>query len=649
MDETRHHDTFPSLLLRNSRIWGDKFAYRHKDYGIWQTWTWAEIAQEVRWLACGLASLGFRRGMTLSIVGHNHPRFYGAMTAAQALGGIPVPLYQDAPIADIAHAIKDAEVDFAIAEDQEQTDKLLDIRRQTGLLRTVVYEDPKGLKDYRDDGLYAYDHLLELGRAYDRDHPAFFESEVDAGAGDDVSVMLYTSGTTGRPKGVCLTHHAMLSAGRGGVGFDSLTHKDEVMSYLPMAWAGDHYFSYAQAMVGGFTVNCPESPDTVMLDLREIAPTYYFAPPRIFESMLTTVQIRMEDASWPKRKIFEYFMEIARKVGTNIIDRRPVPLSDRLKYWLGGIFVFNPLKDVLGLSRIRVAYTAGAAIGPDLFRFYRSIGINLKQFYGSTETCAYVCIQPDGQVRLDSVGVPAPGVEVKISDDGEVLVKSAAMLKEYYKSPEATAEVINTDGYFRTGDAGLINQDGQLQIIDRVSDLGRTQSASLFAPNYLENKLKFFSYIKEAVTFGNELDQVYAFINIDLEAVGNWAERRNLPYSGYTDLAGKPAVYELIASCIEQVNRDLANESSMAGAQIGRFLILHKELDPDDGELTRTRKVRRRFIAEKYRILLDALIDGKDKQYVETEVVFEDGRAGSVAATVTLSDAKTFPATQEGA
>jgi len=648
LEETKNQ-VFPSLLLEQAQVRGNKPAFRLKEFGIWQTWTWAEIAQEVRLLACGLASLGYQRGMNLAIIGNNHPRLYGAMLAAQSLGGVPVPLYQDAPVVDIAYALQNADIQFALAEDQEQVDKLLDIRRDNELVGTIIYEDPKGLQDYRDAGLHAYDHLLQLGCDYDQAHPGFFEDQIAACQPDDISIMLYTSGTTGRPKGVCLSHRAMVSAGAGGVGFDNLTDKENVLSYLPMAWAGDHFFSYAQALVGGFTVNCPESPDTVMLDLREIAPTYYFAPPRIFEGMLTTVMIRMEDASWIKRKMFHYFMAVAKRAGIDILDGKPAPLLDRIQYAIGRIVVFGPLKDVLGLSRIRVAYTAGAAIGPDLFRFYRSIGVNLKQFYGATETCAYVCMQPDGEVRSNSVGVPAPGVEVKISERGEVIVRSVSMLREYYKNSEATAEVLDEDGYFHTGDAGVFDADGHLQIIDRVADLGRTRSGDLFAPNYIENKLKFFSYIKEAVTFGDGLDHIYAFVNIDMEAVGNWAERRGLPYSGYTDLAGKPQVYELIAECLAQANQDLSRETTMAGAQIKRFLILHKELDPDDGELTRTRKVRRRFIAEKYKVLLDALIQGKDAQYVETQVVFEDGREGMVAATLQLADVKTFPVLKEAA
>src|SRR4029077_874815 len=422
----------------------------------------------------------------------------------------------------------------------------------------------------------------------------------DAG---DVSIMLYTSGTTGKPKGVCQTHAAFIAAAKGGAEFDHLTGADSILSYLPMAWVGDHLFSYAQWLYAGFTINCPESGDTVMTDLREIGPTYYFAPPRVFENLLTQVMIRMEDASAVKRWLFKYFTGVARRCGSEILDGNPAGLADRLLYALGNVLVYGPLRNVLGMSNIRVAYTAGAAIGPDLFRFYRSIGINLKQLYRQTETCAYVCLQPDRGVKFDTVGVAAPGVEIKIAENGEVLVRGPMLLKEYYKRPDATAESIDAEGFFHTGDAGLIDDSGQLKIIDRAKDVGKLATGAMFAPNYIENKLKFFPHIKEAVVFGNQRDRVCAFINIDMGSVGNWAERRGIPYSGYTDLAAKPEVYQLIKECVEQVNAELAQEGSLADSQVQRFLILHKELDPDDDELTRTRKVRRGFVAEKYAVL----------------------------------------------
>jgi long-chain acyl-CoA synthetase len=615
-------------------------ATREKDLGIWQTWSWRKVAHEVRALACGLAAQGFERGMHLAIIGDNRPRLYWSMLAAQCLGGIPVPMYQDAPAAEFVYVLQDAEIAYAIVEDQEQVDKMLEARPSVPSLAHVFYDDPRGLRNY--EGVTSFDELIEIGHAWDRDHPDFFAAEVAKGRAEDVSIMLYTSGTTGKPKGVRQTHSAFITAAHGGCEFDHLSADDSILSYLPMAWVGDHLFSLAQWVVAGFTINCPESADTVMTDLREIGPTYYFAPPRIFENLLTQVMIRMEDASAIKRWMFAHFTDVARRCGPEILDGKPVSLGDRIQYAIGNLLVYAPLRNVLGMSRIRVAYTAGAAIGPDLFRFYRSIGINLKQLYGSTETCAYVCLQPDGGVHFDSVGLPAPNVELKIAGDGEVLVRGPMLLKEYYKRPDATAESIDADGWFHTGDAGFLDETGQLRIIDRAKDVGKLASGAIFAPNYIENKLKFFPHIKEAVAFGDARDTVCAMINIDIGSVGNWAERRGLAYSGYTDLGAKSEVYQLVRECVEQVNAELARDPALSGSQVSRFLVLHKELDPDDDELTRTRKVRRGFVSEKYKVLIDALYSGKDVQHIETLVRFEDGRTGMVAADLRIEPAKTF-------
>jgi long-chain acyl-CoA synthetase len=634
-------DTFPRLLLQHAQERPAHPACREKDLGIWQTWTWRQVADEVRSLACGLAAEGFRRGMHLAIIGDNRPRLYWSMLAAQALGGIPVPMYQDAPAAEFVFVLSDAEIAYAVVEDQEQVDKMLEAVPRVPALRHIYYDDARGLRNY--ESVSSFDRLQEIGREFDASHPGWYEGEIAKGVPDDVSVMLYTSGTTGKPKGVCQTHAAFIASARGGCMFDRLSADDSILSYLPMAWVGDHLFSLAQWVVAGFTINCPESGDTVMTDLREIGPTYYFAPPRVFENLLTQVMIRMEDASALKRSVFHHFMAVARRCGAEILDGKPASLADRLQYALGNVLMYGPLRNVLGMSRIRVAYTAGAAIGPDLFRFYRSIGINLKQLYGSTETCAYVCLQPDGEIRFDCVGKPAPGVEVKIAANGEVLVRGPMLLKEYYKRPDATAESIDADGYFRTGDAGVFADDGQLKIIDRAKDVGRLSGGAMFAPNYIENKLKFFPHIKEAVAFGHDRKDVCAFVNIDMGSVGNWAERRNIAYSGYTDLAQKPDVIGLIRDCVEKVNAELSHEGALSASQIHRFLILHKELDPDDDELTRTRKVRRTFVAEKYAVLIDALYAGKTVQHIETLVKFEDGRTGMVAADLRIEKAKTFP------
>ena len=634
--------TFPRLLQKHASERPNDPALREKEYGIWQTWSWQRALADVRAMASGLAALGFTPGQNLAIVGDNRPHLYLMFIAVQALRGVPVPMYQDAVAAEMAFVLEDAEVHFAFAENQEQVDKMLELRESVSGLTHIIYDDPRGMRNYSQPGLISVDELMALGSQHDQAHPQLFDDSVAQVQSDDVAVILYTSGTTGRPKGVCQTHASFIGSAEGGVLTDGLTGKDNVLSYLPPAWVGDFLFSLAQWLVAGFTINCPESSETVSIDMREIGPTYYFAPPRVFEGMLTSVSIRMEDAAKFKQWMHRRFMAVAGRVGSDILDGKPVGGADRLMYALGNFLVYGPLKNAMGLSRIRVAYTAGAAIGPELFKFFRSIGVNLKQLYGQTETCAYVCIQKNGQVKLNSVGQAAPGIELKIADNGEVLVKGVSVLKEYYKRPDATAEVIDENGYFKTGDAGVLDPDGHLIIIDRAKDVGKMAGGAMFAPNYIENKLKFFPQIKEAVCFGHERDKVCAFINIDFEAVGNWAERQGLPYAGYVDLAGKPEVLTMMKDCVEKVNADLASEPGMADTQVQRFLVLHKELDPDDDELTRTRKVRRGFIAEKYGVLIDALYSGKAEQFIETAVKFEDGRTGKVSANLQILDAKTF-------
>ncbi len=643
-------ETFPRLLMQHAQTRPGRPAFREKYLGIWQTTTWSQVAEEVRALACGLAALGFKRGMNLAVVGDNRPRLYWAMSAAQALGGVAVPLYQDAPAADMAFVLENAEIDFAIVENQEQVDKLLEIKETVPSIGHIVFDDERGMRNYTQPEVRSFASVQALGRAYDEQHPGFFTDAIAAGSADDIAVILYTSGTTGKPKGVCHTHAAMIATGRTLAEFDQLTPDQELLCYLPLAWVGDFLYSFGLSHIVGFCLNCPESGATVMTDLREIGPTYYFGPPRVYENILTQVMIRIEDASWIKRSLFHYFMGVARRAGLALLDGKgSVSLTDRLLYAIGELVIYGPLKNVLGMSRISVAYTGGEAIGPDLFDFYRSIGINLKQLYGMTETCVTVCMQRSGDVKLDTVGRPMAGVEVIIADSGEVLVRSPGLMQGYYKRPDATAEAIDAQGYFHTGDAGFFDSDGHLKIIDRAKDVGKMADGSLFAPKYIENKLKFFPFIKEAVAFGDGRSTCNAFVCIDMEAVGNWAERRNIAYSGYADLAGQPAVLDLVADCVEKVNADLAHDTLLAGSQIHRFLVLHKELDPDDDELTRTRKVRRGFIAEKYAVLIDALYAGRSHQFIETQVKFEDGRQGTVSADLVIRDVTSFSATKQAA
>jgi long-chain acyl-CoA synthetase len=636
-------DTFPKLLLAHARERPDCPAMREKDYGIWQSWNWAKVAGEVEELAGGLKRLGFRRGDKVAIIGDNRPRLYWAIAATQALGGVPVPFYQDSIADEMARVLEHAEVRWAVVEDQEQVDKLVAVKERCLRLEAVIYGNPRGLRHYEQPYLHSYDRVMEVGRAFTRDNPGFFETEIAQGRGSDTAIILYTSGTTGRPKGVVLSFENLIATGRAAIAFEGLTDREEVLAYLPMAWIGEHIFSYVQAYCAGFCISCPESGATVMADLRELGPTYLFAPPSIFENILTRVMIRMEDAAWVRRRLFHHFIDIAKRVGPALLDGKPVGWRDRMLYWLGDLLVYGPLKNALGMTRVRVAYTAGEAIGPDLLLFYRSLGVNLKQLYGMTESSVFLCIQKDGAVKPDTVGAPIPGVELRIEADGEVLFRSAGAFQAYYKNPAATAEAKEPDGWVHTGDAGFFDADGQLTIVDRARDVGRLSSGALFAPKFIENKLKFFPYIKEAVAFGHEREVVAVFINIDVEAVGNWAERRGIACGSYQELAAHEQVYGLIADCIAQANCEFAAEPNLAAAQIHKFLILHKELDADDGELTRTQKVRRGFIAERYAPLIAALYDGSKEADISTEVTFEDGRKGVIAARVTVRDMETYP------
>ncbi len=641
-------ETFPALLIRNADIFAARPAIRHKDLGIWQTWTWAQVLEEVRALALGLSALGLKQGETIAIVGNNRPRLYWAIAAAQSLGAVPVPIYADSVADEMAYVLKHAEVTIAVVEDQEQVDKLMSISDRLSTLTHIVYDEERGLRDYDHARLTSVSEAQRIGRDKLSSDPQALPQWQEAIArvnGGDLAIILYTSGTTGRPKGVMLTHQNVLVSARNGNAFDNLTEKEEVIAYLPLAWVGDHIFSYAQSYVAGFCVSCPESPETVLEDRREIGTTYAFAPPRVYENLLTLTMVRMEDAGALKRGMFNYLIEFARHWGGKLLDNEPVPFYVRSLYWLGELLVFGPLKNRYGLSRIRVAYTAGEAIGPEIFTFYRALGINLKQLYGQTEASVYVTAQPDGEIYADTVGRPNIDVDIKIADTGEVLFRSPGVFVGYYKDPEKTAEVKTPDGWVHTGDAGFIDpKTGHLKIIDRAKDVGRLTDGSLFAPKYIENKLKFYPNIREAVAVGDRRDFVCAMINIDLVAVGSWAERNNIVYGSYQELAGHPKVYDMIAGHIEEMNRSLAEETAMSGSQIRRFLILHKELDADDGELTRTQKVRRGFIAERYKPLLDALYDGSNEADVKTEVTFEDGRKGTIAARVKVRNMAVAPA-----
>ncbi len=643
-------DTFPKYLLSNARRLAGRTSMRHKDYGIWQSWTWAQQLEEIRAFSIALSQIGVAAGDTVAIVGANRPRLYWSFCAIQALGAVPVPTYADSVAEEMAYILDHAEVKFAVVEDQEQVDKLLSIAAKVPSLKHIVYDEPRGLGAYDHGALHSFAAMQDSARKAIVGDPALirgWEEGIAKGKGSDLAVILYTSGTTGRPKGVMLTHRNLISAGLNGNAFDRLTEAESIIAYLPLAWVGDHVFSYAQAYTAGYCVCCPESAATVTEDRREIAPTYFFAPPRVFETMLTQIMVRMEDASRLKKGMFDFFIAHARKTGEAILDGKGIGLMDRLTYGLGAFLVYGPLKNRIGLPKMRVGYTAGEAIGPEIFAFYRSIGLNLKQLYGQTEASVYITAQPDGQIRADTVGTPSPGVEIRIGDNGEVLYRSEGTFTGYFKNERATKETKTSDGWVHTGDAGFFAEGGHLKIIDRAKDVGRLKAGALFAPKYIENKLKFFPNVKEAVAFGDGRDYCAVFLNIDLTAVGNWAERHNIAYASYQELAGHPEVYRMMGEHVDQVNRDLSREETMAPSQIRRFLILHKELDADDGELTRTQKVRRSFIAERYGALIEALYSGAAEVLADTEVTYEDGRKGRIRATVKIADAKTYGAAAE--
>ena len=625
--------TLPRLLLRNARDLRERPAMREKDRGIWQTFTWGQYCEHVRDFALGLAALGFGRGERLSVIGDNRPRLYWAQVAGQCLGGVSVPVYQDSIAKELAYVWNHSDVAVIVAEDQEQVDKVLTLRAELPALRLVVYDDPRGMLHYRYDWLKSFQEVQELGRKFGGQHPGRLEAEIETGRPEDDAFICYTSGTTGTPKGAIISHGNALETARMAVAAEDFRTEDDYLAYLPMAWIGDAFYTLILSLYVGFACNCPESPETVQRDLRELGPTLLLAPPRIWENMLTAVLVRAADASPLKRRVFEVFRRAAERAEILRSDGKPVPLGLRLACTLGGVLVYTPIRDQLGLRRTRWALTGGAPLGPDTFRFFRSIGVNLKQVYGITETTGLVSLQPSLEANPTTAGRPCPGIDVRIAERGEVLVRGGGVFKGYLKNDEATREVIDPEGWFHTGDAGFIDPRGHLVIIDRAKDVGALADGTPFAPQFIENKLKFSPYVREAVAFGDGKPFVAAMIAIDLGTVGNWAERRGIPYTSYMDLSQKAEVRALIG---EEIRK--GNETLPESTQVSRFLLLTKDLDADDAEVTRTRKVRRRHVAEKYAAVTDAFYGGRDEVELATTITYEDGRQATLRSRVRIED-----------
>jgi long-chain acyl-CoA synthetase len=629
--------TLPQHLLRHARSRPSDPAIREKEKGIWQEWTWREYLDHVRWIALGLVRLGFERGDKVAVISDNRPQVYWTMVAAQAARGVPVGVYQDAIGREVQYVVNHSDSTFILAEDQEQVDKLLEVKAGLPKVKRIIYDDPKGLRHYRDPLLMSLADLEALGQALDRERPGLFEEMVAAGRSEDVALISYTSGTTGSPKGAMISHANLIAAVDGILQIERYEPTDEVLAYLPPAWVGDTFWSLATALVVGLRVNCPERPETVLENLKEIGPHVLVAPPRIWENLVSLVQVKMEDASWLKRFVFRRLMPAGETAARLRMEKRPVPLGIRLLTALGGMFVFGPLRDHLGFRRTRYAYTGGAPLGPEVFLFFRAIGINLKQVYGQTEISGVSFVQRDGDIKLGTVGRPFPNTEVRLTEAGEVVCKSPCVFLGYYKNPEATAEVLR-DGWLYSGDAAMFDPDGHLIVIDRAKDVTALGDGTKFAPQFIENKLKFSPYIKEAVTIGQDRPFVAAMINIDMENVGKWAERRGIAYTTYTDLAQKGEVYDLIGREVERVNRDLPGST-----WIRKYVLLHKELDPDDEEVTRTRKIRRKFIAEKYAPIIAALYSEAETVPVTSVITYQDGRQATIQTQLAIRTVAEVP------
>lgn len=618
-------ETFPQLLLEKQQELGGKTALREKYYGIWQSISWNEYAEHVKYFSLGLVSLGLEPDDTVAIIGDNRPEWIYSELAAQAAGSKSIGIYQDAVVAEMIYIIREAGVKFIVVEDQEQVDKILEMWGDLQGVNKVVYYDPKGLKNYKHDFLIGFTEVEDIGRKFDEDNPGHYERTVAAGMGDDVAILSTTSGTTGNPKLAMLSHKNLITQGRALMSIDPLEAGEDFVSFLPMAWVGEQMMSFACSLQTGFTLNFPEEPETALDNVREIGPKAMFSPPRIWENLVSTVQVKIEDTSPLKRRMYDWAMNIGYEMADMRFRKESPNFSQRARYWLADWAVFQEIKDQLGLRHLERAYTGGAALGPDIFRFFHALGVNLKQVYGQTEASGLTVIHRDGDIKFQTVGTPMPGAKVKVAESGEILIQSDAVFKGYYNNKAATDEVLR-DGWFYSGDAGYFDDDGQLIVIDRAKDVMTLHDGTKFSPQFIENKLKFSPHIKEAVVFGGgDYSFVTAMINIDMENAGKWAENNQIAYTTYTDLAQKDQIYGLVRNQVEAANADLPD-----AAQIQRFLLLHKELDADDEEMTRTRKVRRGFVAQRYDDIISALYSDKDFLDMVTNITYQDGRTATL-------------------
>ena len=615
-------DTLPKRLQAMARRHGHRrVALREKEFGIWQEITWQGYLDQVRDFCLGLTAMGLKRGDKVAVVGDNRPEWVITELATQSAGGASVGIYQDSLAREAAYVIDHSDAAFVVVEDQEQVDKLLEIRELIPKVQRLIYYDPKGLRTYSDPWLLHFPEVLELGRTYGKEHPELYEQMVAQGAGDETAIFCYTSGTTGSPKGAMLSHGNLLAMGDTIQTVDSLTEDDDLLSFLPLAWIGEQMTAIAMHLSIGFTLNFPEEPETVQENLREIGPHVIFSPPRIWEDIVTRIQVKMADSHRLKRWLWERFFPVAQRIADAKFARKPVSRTDRFLHTLGELLVFSAIKDHLGLLRLKRAYTGGAPLGPDVFRFFHALGVNLKQIYGQTEIVGIAVLHRDDAIRFHTVGSPLPDGQMRVAEDGEILMQSPAVFQGYYKLEEESRKTLS-GGWLHTGDAGYIEEEsGQLVVIDRLKDVMRLGSGEIFSPNFLENKLKFSPYIKEAVAVGHGRSHVVAMIDIDMSSVGNWAENRGIAYTTYQDLSQKDEVLALITGEIVRVNQDLP-----PAARIQTFVILHKELDADDEELTRTRKLRRSFVYEKYDPVIQGLYDGRARIPVQSRVRYRDGK-----------------------